>query len=150
MPILEVPTGAVLLVLAGHTPAVWGFFNSNSSLWLSTVETLTKSFENDDSVFWRDDKLASVAKPMIAQVSSRIRLNIADGKQALTNCLIAMANVAVDDSLLESINLGLLMHTHAEDAREHIFALSCLEALWREQGGKLIGSYSCHSCHQGG
>ncbi|KAG1852147.1 hypothetical protein DFJ58DRAFT_791745 [Suillus subalutaceus] len=77
----------------------------NPSLWLSTVETLTKSFENDDGVFWRDDKLASVAKPMIAQ----------------------------------SINLDLLMHTRAEDARERIFALSCSEALWREQGGKLIG-----------
>ncbi|KAG1775600.1 hypothetical protein EV702DRAFT_421745 [Suillus placidus] len=111
----------------------------NSSLWLSTVETLTKSFENDDGAFWRDDKLASVAKPMIAQVSSCIRLNITDGKQALTNCLIAMTSVAVDDSLLKSINLNLLMHTRAEDARERIFALSCSEALWREQGGKLIG-----------
>ncbi|KAG0706218.1 hypothetical protein DFH29DRAFT_902720 [Suillus ampliporus] len=111
----------------------------NSSLWLSTVETLTKSFENDDGVFWRDDKLASVAKPLIAQVSSCIRLNIADGKQALTNCLIAMTSVASDDSLLKSINLDLLMHTRAEDARERIFALSCSEALWREQGGKLIG-----------
>ncbi|KAG2363636.1 hypothetical protein BDR07DRAFT_1471237 [Suillus spraguei] len=111
----------------------------NSSLWLSTIETLTKSFENDDGVFWRDDKLALVAKPMIAQVSSCIRLNIPDGKQALTNCLIAMTSVAVDDSLLKSINLNLLMHTRAEDARERIFALSCSEALWREQGGKLIG-----------
>ncbi|KAG2130333.1 hypothetical protein DEU56DRAFT_815464 [Suillus clintonianus] len=111
----------------------------NPSLWLSTVETLTKSFENDDGVFWRDDKLASVAKPLIAQVSSCIKLNIADGKQALTNCLIAMTSVAVDDSLLKSINLDLLMHTRAEDARERIFALSCSEALWREQGGKLIG-----------
>ncbi|KAG1896221.1 uncharacterized protein F5891DRAFT_1054817 [Suillus fuscotomentosus] len=109
----------------------------NPSLWLSTVETLTKSFENDDGVFWRDDKLASVAKPIIAQVSSCIRLNI--GKQALTNCLIAMTSVAVDDSLLKSINIDLLMHTRAEDARERIFALSCSEALWREHGGKLIG-----------
>jgi U3 small nucleolar RNA-associated protein 10 len=111
----------------------------NPSLWLSTVETLTKSFENDDGVFWRDDKLASVAKPIIAQVSSCIRLNITDGKQVLTNCLIAMTGVAVDDSLLKSINLDLLMHTRAEDARERIFALSCSEALWREQGGKLVG-----------
>ncbi|KAG1807089.1 uncharacterized protein BJ212DRAFT_1387903 [Suillus subaureus] len=111
----------------------------NPSLWLSTVETLTKSFENDDGVFWRDDKLTSVAKPLTAQVSSCIRLNITDGKQALTNCLIAMTSVAVDDSLLKSINLDLLMHTRAEDARERIFALSCSEALWREQGGKLIG-----------
>ncbi|KAG1720632.1 hypothetical protein EDB19DRAFT_1775930 [Suillus lakei] len=111
----------------------------NPSLWLSTVGTLSKSFENDDGVFWRDDKLASVAKPLLAQVSSCIRLNIADGKQALTNCLIAMTSVAVDDSLLKSINLDLLMHTRAEDARERIFALSCSEALWREQGGKLIG-----------
>ncbi|KAG2757731.1 hypothetical protein P692DRAFT_20824545 [Suillus brevipes Sb2] len=111
----------------------------NPLLWLSTVETLTKSFENDDAVFWRDDKLASVAKPLIAQVSSCIRLNIADGKQALTKCLIAMTSVAVDDSLLKSINLNLLMHSRAEDARERIFALSCSEALWREQGGKLIG-----------
>ncbi|KAG2151035.1 uncharacterized protein EDB93DRAFT_318060 [Suillus bovinus] len=111
----------------------------NPSLWLSVIETLTKSFENDDGVFWRDDKLALVAKPMVAQVSSCIRLNITDGKQALTNCLIAMTSVAMDDSLLKSINLDLLMHTRAEDARERIFALSCSEALWREQGGKLIG-----------
>lgn len=101
-------------------------------------------------VFWRDDKLASVAKPLIAQVSSCIKLNIADGKQVLTKCLIAMTSVAVDDSLLKSINLNLLMHSRAEDARERIFALSCSEALWREQGGKLIGSYSCRLCHQGG
>lgn len=98
-------------------------------------------------VFWRDDKLASVAKPIIAQVSSCIRLNI--GKQALTNCLIAMTSVAVDDSLLKSINIDLLMHTRAEDARERIFALSCSEALWREHGGKLIGSFSCCLCHRG-
>ncbi|KAG1761179.1 hypothetical protein EDD22DRAFT_897736 [Suillus occidentalis] len=111
----------------------------NPLLWLSTVETLTKSFENDDGVFWRDDKLASVAKPLIAQVSSCIKMNIPDGKQALTKCLIAMTSVAVDDSLLKSINLDLLMHSRAEDARERIFALSCSEALWREQGGKLIG-----------
>ncbi|KAJ8583913.1 hypothetical protein M405DRAFT_936925 [Rhizopogon salebrosus TDB-379] len=111
----------------------------HSSLWSSTVETLTKSFENDDGVFWRDDKLASVAKPLIAQVSICIKLNIADGKQALTNCLIAMTSVAMDDALLKSINLDLLMHTRAEDARVRIFALSCAEALWREQGGKLIG-----------
>ncbi|OJA15136.1 hypothetical protein AZE42_07566 [Rhizopogon vesiculosus] len=111
----------------------------NLSMWSSTVETLTKSFENDDGVFWRDDKLSSVAKPLIAQVSTCIKLNITDGKQALTNCLIAMTNVAMDDALLKSINLDLLMHTRAEDARERIFALSCAEALWREQGGKLIG-----------
>ncbi|OAX34660.1 hypothetical protein K503DRAFT_428951 [Rhizopogon vinicolor AM-OR11-026] len=111
----------------------------NPSMWLSIVETLTKSFENDDGVFWRDDKLSSVAKPLIAQVSTCIKLNIADGKQALTNCLIAMMSVAMDDALLKSINLDLLMHTRAEDARERIFALSCAEALWREQGGKLIG-----------
>jgi len=138
----------------------------NPLLWLSTVKTFAKSFENDDGseskhflshphtthssfpVFWRDDKLASVAKPLIAQVSTSIKLDIADGKQALTNCLIAMTSVATDDALLKSINLDLLMHTRAEDARERIFALSCAEALWREQGGKLIGSYLCSSCHQ--
>ena len=136
----------------------------SSLLWLSTVETLTKSLENDDGgesirlshrrttysslpVFWRDDKLASVATPLIAQVSTCIRLNIADGKQALTSCLVAMTSVAMDDALLKSINLDLLMHTRAEDARERIFALSCAEALWREQGGKLIGSCLCGSYH---
>ena len=48
------------------------------------------------------------------------------------------------------ISLDLLMHTRAEDACERIFALSCAETLWREQGGKLIGSCLCDSYHRGG
>jgi U3 small nucleolar RNA-associated protein 10 len=113
------------------------------------VLSYLRTTHSSSPVFWRDDKLASVAKPLIAHVSTCIKLNIADGKQALTNCLIAMTSVAMDDALLKSINLDLLMHTRAEDARVRIFALSCAEALWREQGGKLIGSYSCGPCRQG-
>lgn len=104
----------------------------NPLLWLSTVETFTKSFENEDGVFWRDDRLASVAMPLIAQVSSYIRLNIADGRQVPTKCLITMTSVDVDDSLLNSINLYLLMHSRAQDASERIFALSCSKALWSD------------------
>ncbi|KAH7920221.1 hypothetical protein BV22DRAFT_1199044 [Leucogyrophana mollusca] len=112
---------------------------SEDALWLCAVETLTKSFESDDGVFWRDDKLRSVATPLIAQVPNCVKLNIADAKKHLTRCLSAMTGAVNDDALLKTINLNILMHTRSEDARERIFALSCSEALWKEHGGKLIG-----------
>ena len=50
-----------------------------------------------------------------------------------------MAEVISDDNLVKKLNLDLLMHTRAEDARLRLYALTCSEALWRAHGAKLIG-----------
>ncbi|KAH7908681.1 hypothetical protein BJ138DRAFT_1128268 [Hygrophoropsis aurantiaca] len=113
--------------------------SSDNVLWTCTVATLTKSFENDDGTFWRDDKLQLVVTPLIAQVSNCIKHNIPEGKGHLDRCLTSLTGAVNDDALLKTINLNILMHTRSEDARERIYALACSKAIWNEHGGKLIG-----------
>jgi U3 small nucleolar RNA-associated protein 10 len=82
-----------------------------------------------------------MTSPLIEQVAVCIKLNYADGKSLLQECLGALTDSATDDSLLKAINLDLLMHTRSEDARLRMLALTCSETLWRVHGGKLLGLF---------
>lgn len=87
---------------------------------------------------------------MIAQIPVCTRSNMSETKSALSDCLIAMAEVISDDALLKAMNLDILMHTRSEDARLRLYALTCSEALWQAHGGKLIGMYTSHCIsHEG-
>jgi len=126
-------------------------------LWLSIVETLTKSFNSDEGgeflpavfihclkrtllAFWRNEKLRQIAPLLVEQVSICIRLEVPEGKRTLSGCLDALMEAVNDDTLIKSINLDLLMHTRSEDVRSRVFALTCSETLWRAHGEKLLGS----------
>lgn len=65
-----------------------------------------------------------------------------EARAALSECIVAMGEAITDDSLVKKLNLDLLMHTRAEDARLRLYALTCSEALWRAHGAKLIGKCS--------
>jgi len=54
--------------------------------------------------------------------------------------LVALCGAATDDGLLKKLNLDVLLHTRAEDARVRIVALGCARALWTAHGSKLIGA----------
>jgi len=89
----------------------------SSLLWLSTVETLTKSLENDDG-----------GESILVRLCHR-RTTYHSQCSGATTSWPLWRRLAMDDALLKSINFDLLMHTRAEDARERIFVLSCAEAL---------------------
>jgi len=55
--------------------------------------------------------------------------------------LVALCGAATDDGLLKRLNLDVLMHTRAEDARVRIVALRCARTLWTAHGSKLIGAW---------
>ena len=42
-------------------------------------------------------------------------------------------------ALLKSLNLGILMQTRSEDARQRIFSIQCATELWKTNGMKLVG-----------
>ncbi|KAL0952425.1 hypothetical protein HGRIS_006698 [Hohenbuehelia grisea] len=118
------------------------FANSTSvdeERWACLLTVLTKSLAVDEGVFWREDKLRQVAKPLVDQAAVCIRFNNADGKVLVSECLVSLTDVTTDDALLKSINLELLMQTRSEDARLRIFALTCSESIWKSNGGKLLG-----------
>lgn len=128
----------------------------NFSLWSSVIQIFTRALNLDDggeyfcfiffasfiekrSAFWRDDKLRQVSTVLTGQIEVCIRLNYVDGKPLLQECFGALLETVTDDTLLKTINMNILMHTRSEDPRIRLFALACCEALWRSQGGKLIG-----------
>ncbi|KAK0216141.1 armadillo-type protein [Armillaria fumosa] len=109
----------------------------SGALWSAVLETLTKSMNYDDGVFWRDDKLRHLSPHLISQVP--VCLNLPEGKRLLQDALCALTDNATDDVLLKSINLDLLMHTRSEDVQVRLYALVCSKILWQTHGGKLLG-----------
>ena len=93
------------------------------------------------AVFWRDDRLRQLTSPLVEQVAVCIKSNYAEGKTLLQECLSALVDSITDDTQLKTINLNILMHTRSDDAKLRIFALTCSETLWRNHGGKLLGSW---------
>lgn len=91
--------------------------------------------------YWRDDRLRTLAVPIIAQVAVCTRLQMPEARTALSECLVTMVEAVSDDMLVKKINLDILMHTRAEDARLRLYALTCSEALWRTHGTKLMGTF---------
>ncbi|KAF9238673.1 hypothetical protein BU15DRAFT_88298 [Melanogaster broomeanus] len=132
---------------ASYTP-------SDAALWSGIVLTVTKSFEADDGVFWREDKLSAILPHLLSQVPTVIYLpspfpvasttpapQCPTPRQLLTSSLLSLISLLPNTSseLLKRLNLHLLMHTRSEDARIRILALECACEMWKAEGGKLIG-----------
>ncbi|KAG7447396.1 uncharacterized protein BT62DRAFT_967377 [Guyanagaster necrorhizus] len=111
----------------------------DGALWLAVLETLTKSMNYDNGVFWRDDKLRHISPHLISQVPVCLKLNLPEGKRLLQDSLCALTDNATDDVLLKAINLDLLMHTRSEDVQVRLYTLVCSKTLWQMHGGKLLG-----------
>ncbi|KAI0776755.1 hypothetical protein BD413DRAFT_469201 [Trametes elegans] len=125
------------------TELLRGFASSaseDSELWLALVQTLSKSMAADeDKVFWRSDKLRQMVPLATQQVPEAVRLNLSDGKDALTDLLVSLLGIVDDDVLSKALNLDILMHSRSEDARVRLLSLACVEQLWRAHGEKLLG-----------
>lgn len=102
--------------------------------------------------FWRDDRLQQVTPVLVALIA---RAAVGDddtppigssssggGREAVSAGLVELCGAATDDDLLKRLNLDLLMHTRADDARVRIFALQCARELWTAHGSKLMGACS--------
>jgi U3 small nucleolar RNA-associated protein 10 len=57
----------------------------------------------------------------------------------LADTLSAIGTVAVDDGLIKSLNLDLLMKTREDAARTRLCALECVGKLWSTNGRRLAG-----------
>lgn len=118
-----------------------------TDLWICVIETLAKTFQVDEGVFWRDEKLRSLAAPLIQQISTSAALttaghhDTADAANAtLADCISGLAtSITDDDDLLKTINLQILMQSRSEDPKQRIFALVCATRLWHSVGEKLVG-----------
>ncbi|KJA17838.1 hypothetical protein HYPSUDRAFT_191636 [Hypholoma sublateritium FD-334 SS-4] len=108
-------------------------------LWSTVVQTLTQTLNYDDGAFWRDDKLRQLSVPLTSQIAVCVKPHFVDGKQDLQDCLTAVVENVVDETILKTVNLNILMHTRSEDSRARITALAVSQALWRSNGGKLMG-----------
>lgn len=125
------------------------YSTSDAALWSGIMLTLRKSFENDDGVFWREDKVAVVLPHLLSQLPISVSLSSAhtsatsgeNPKHLLTACLVSLVFLlpASAADLLKRLNLSLLMHTRSEDARQRMLALECASEIWKAEGGKLIG-----------
>ncbi len=93
------------------------------------------------SVFWKDDKLRQIAKPLIDQIPVCIEKKVPSAKDLLSSCFISLVDSADDDDLLKSINNDILMHTRSKDGRIRLFAASCSVGIWQNHAQKLVGTY---------
>jgi U3 small nucleolar RNA-associated protein 10 len=110
----------------------------------------TPIFSFHHIAFWRDDRLQQVTPVLIALVAPAGAEQDgspapplgggSSGRDIVSAGLVALCDVVTDDMLLKRINLDVLMHTRADEARVRIFALRCARALWTAHGSKLIGA----------
>lgn len=68
-----------------------------------------------------------------------IRLNVPQGKAAVSEFLISILAILDDDVMIKTLNIDVLMHSRSEDARVRLFSLFCAEQLWRAHGDKMLG-----------
>jgi U3 small nucleolar RNA-associated protein 10 len=90
------------------------------------------------TAFWRDDKLRSLASPLISQIPICVSQS-ETAKAVLTATLSNFGSIVNDENLLKSVNLEILMQTRSEDPRQRILALDCAQQLWTSNGSKLLG-----------
>jgi len=102
----------------------------------------------DEGAFWRDDRLQQLMPVLASLIPHADAPPSSDdddsigGRDVVSAGLVALCDAATDDTLLKRLNLGVLMHTRADDAHVRVFALRCARALWTAHGGKLIGFVS--------
>ncbi|KIP06398.1 hypothetical protein PHLGIDRAFT_128310 [Phlebiopsis gigantea 11061_1 CR5-6] len=111
----------------------------DEDLWLAMIQTVSKSLAHDEGAFWREDRLRTISSPLIAQIPVSADVQTPEARAVVSECIIVLGEAVNDDALIKKINLDVLMHTRAEDARVRLYALTCSEALWRAHGGKLMG-----------
>ncbi|KIY47627.1 hypothetical protein FISHEDRAFT_74431 [Fistulina hepatica ATCC 64428] len=104
--------------------------------WACIVDVLTRSLTFDDGSFWRNDRLRMIASPLVAQVPSAVGL---EDRKRLDAALCSLVECITDGTLLKTVNLDLLMHTRAENAKTRQYALAFAENMWNAHGGKLLG-----------
>jgi len=98
--------------------------------------------------FWRDDRLQQVTSVLVALIASAgaeqdlPSSGTSGGRETVSESLVALGDIAMDDALLKRLNLDVLMHTRADDALVRIFALQCARALWTAHGNKLAGAWA--------
>ena len=105
------------------------------------------------TVFWREDRLKQIYEPLVSQIpvvcNSFAGVNGEANRKTLSTTLCALAGAVSEDydergggsggALLKSLNLGILMQTRSEDAKQRIFSVQCATELWETNGVKLIG-----------
>jgi U3 small nucleolar RNA-associated protein 10 len=100
------------------------------------------------TAFWRDDRLQQVMPVLVALIPPAgagqdvTSSDTSGGRETISDSLVALGDIAMDDALLKRLNLDVLMHTRADDALVRIFALQCARALWTAHGNKLAGAWA--------
>jgi len=104
--------------------------------------------------FWREDRLKQISGPLVSQIpivcDSFTGIDGEAGRRSLlSDALSALAGAVSEDydergggsggALLKSLNLGILMQTRSEDAKQRIFSVQCATELWKTNGIKLVG-----------
>jgi len=104
----------------------------------SIINVLTRTFNHDENGFWLTDTLQQLLTGLTNQVEVCSRSDSVEKKQ-LQDCFIAFLDIVTDETLVQAVNLNILMYTRSESLQTRNFALSCLEVIWRSHGGKLLG-----------
>ena len=106
------------------------------------------------TAFWREDRLKKISIPLVSQIpvvcnSSTGASGESNRRSLLSNALCALAGAVSEDydergggsggALLKSLNLGILMRTRSEDAKQRILSVQCATELWKTNGIKLVG-----------
>jgi len=112
---------------------------ADTSLWSAVIDLLLPSFTFDEGVFWRDDRLERLMKPLIQQVAISVQLDIDDRREALIPCLAEFSHAITSEHLFRSCNNILLMETRAEDARTQLFSLRALTSVWKRNANRTAG-----------
>jgi U3 small nucleolar RNA-associated protein 10 len=118
------------------------------------ILSLSQSALHSKIAFWREDRLKQISAPLISQIpvvcNSFTGIDgEADRRSLLSHALCALAGAVSEDydergggsggALLKSLNLGILMQTRSEDAKQRIFSVQSATELWRTNGIKLVG-----------
>jgi U3 small nucleolar RNA-associated protein 10 len=120
---------------------------------LLTSFSKPNSLFGNKTAFWREDRLKQISGPLVSQIpivcDSLIGTDGETNRRSLSNTLCALAGAVSEDydergggsggALLKSLNLGILMQTRSEDAKQRIFSVQCATELWRTNGIKLVG-----------
>ncbi|KAL4062956.1 hypothetical protein V8B97DRAFT_2026593 [Scleroderma yunnanense] len=135
-------------VLQSFESPTTSYSSSDLALWTGVMLVLNKSFENDDGVVWREDKITAILPHLLSQLPTTIRLPPPvtpsarqTPKQLMIMTLLSLVSLIPTSAsdLLKKLNLDLLMYTRFENSQLRILALACASELWKQEGGKLIG-----------
>jgi hypothetical protein len=64
------------------------------------------------------------------------------GRETISDSLVVLGDIAMDNVLLKQLNLDILMYTRADDTHMRVFALQCAHTLWTAHGNQLAGAWA--------